>query len=1130
MSMKRSSPSRGDGRIPPGPRHDARPRRRSTAAAGRVERLEERVLLSTYTVTNLLDNGLTGSLRWAINEVDADKGKKVDTIDFDIPGTGPFVIAPTSALPAITHPVLIDGYSQPGASPNTAADTDNAVIQVEISGANAGFTSGLTLVASNSTVQGLAIDGFALDGIRLTLGSNDVVAGDFLGTDSTGMNALPNDDSGVLVDDSNNDTIGGTTAAARNIVSGNDNQNIYLINGSTGNVVEGDWVGLTAAGDATLSTFGAGVSFFSASNNTVGGAASGAGNVISGQTFDGVSIDTANGIVVQGNRIGTDPTGTMALGNGGAGVFVGWGSAADNVIGGSGPGDGNVISGNDGDGVLMNSSIGGGNVIEGNWIGTDADGTAALPNQGNGIEIDGGTVTIGGTARHSGPGLGVRNLISGNSGDGIFLMGTTASVVEGNSIGTDASGNIPLGNGFDGIHVEENFSSGQPATNNTIGGTAAGAGNIIAFNANEGVAVGENEFDSSTGNAILSNAIYGNTGLGIDLGDEGVLPNTPGGVPGAPNNFQPYPDLLAFVSFGPETAIKGTLDATADTRYTIQFFGNTTADPSGFGQGQYLLGTASVTTDASGNAAFQVTLPGLLPGVQFASATATDPSGNTSEFAHDVAVFKATSPVAAVDDSYITDVNTTLTVSAPGVQANDVAILGGSLSSVLVAAPKDGHVTLDANGSFTYTPDAGFVGDDTFTYRDFALGIPSNVATVTIQVRSKTFVVTNTDDSGPGSLRQAILDANQSNSAPPDTIDFDIPGTGPFEISPFSALPTITHPTIVDGYSEPGASANTSQVGDDAVIMIRLDGSFAGFPDGITIAAGGSTVDGLSFTNFDNAITLTGAGGDVVAGNIIGTDPSATATFVGNSVGVLVQDAGNNVIGGSTPAARNLISGNEFGTAIEISGGSSGDQVLGNEIGTDLTGEQPLANFFGIIVEDGSFTTIGGKSAGDSNLISGNSINAIGEFDGTGLLIAGNLIGTDATGELPLANGSAGVNLEGGTGVTIGGTTAGAGNVISGNQCAGLEVFSPTTGVLIEGNLIGTDESGTKAIGNSDDGIESFGDAGITIGGLTSGARNVISGNGQAGVVLLVSDNLVEGNFIGTDVSGANPWGTWGMA
>ena len=124
-------------------------------------RLEERALLSTFIVTNTLDNNRAGSLRHAINRVNADKSNTVDTIDFNIPGTGPFTISPTSPLPAITHSVLIDGYSQPNSSPNTQTESDNAVILIQLSGAQAGYADGLDIIAGNSTVRGLAINQFA---------------------------------------------------------------------------------------------------------------------------------------------------------------------------------------------------------------------------------------------------------------------------------------------------------------------------------------------------------------------------------------------------------------------------------------------------------------------------------------------------------------------------------------------------------------------------------------------------------------------------------------------------------------------------------------------------------------------------------------------------------------------------------------------------------------------------------------------------------------------------------------------------------------------------------------------------------------------------------------------------------
>ena len=233
-------------------------------------------------------------------------------------------------------------------------------------------------------------------------------------------------------------------------------------------------------------------------------------------------------------------------------------------------------------------------------------------------------------------------------------------------------------------------------------------------------------------------------------------------------------------------------------------------------------------------------------------------------------------------------------VPAPGVQANDVAANLGPFTSVLVTNPSNGSVTLNSDGSFTYIPDANYVGTDTFTYEDVQGANTSNVATVTINVLPKTFVVTNTNDSGPGSLRQAMFYASQSNTPPADTIDFDIPGTGPFVISPLSPLPTLKHATMIDGYSQPGASANTLAQGDNAVILIQVDGSLTGFSDGITLAAGGSTIAGLSITDFNNGIHLTGAGGDTVTGDYIGIDSTGTIAE-GNSTGVEIDDTGGDV-------------------------------------------------------------------------------------------------------------------------------------------------------------------------------------------------------------------------------------------
>jgi hypothetical protein len=187
-----------------------------------------------------------------------------------------------------------------------------------------------------------------------------------------------------------------------------------------------------------------------------------------------------------------------------------------------------------------------------------------------------------------------------------------------------------------------------------------------------------------------------------------------------------------------------------------------------------------------------------------------------------VSAIAVTSPLVANNDSYNTDINTTLSVPAPGVQANDFSIYGGSFTSVLLSSTSHGSLTFHSDGSFTYVPNKGYTSTDTFTYDHVQKSVTSNVATVTISVNPKTLYVTNTGDSGPGSLRQALTIAASSNSPGADTILFDIAGSGRFVIAPASALPTVSRTTIIDGYSQPGAYTNTLSQGDIAVIQIQM--------------------------------------------------------------------------------------------------------------------------------------------------------------------------------------------------------------------------------------------------------------------------------------------------------------------
>ena len=481
-------------------------------------------------------------------------------------------------------------------------------------------------------------------GILVSNSTSDLVSGNFIGTDVTGTQAQGNGqfyyDGAITFDNSPFATVGGSTSGAGNLVSGNYGVGIYLDPTSGNAVVQGNLIGTDVTGTVALGNTEYGL-VITASNFTVGGTTAGARNVISGNRGGGIDLydeyvspGTSN--LVLGNYIGVDSSGANPLGNAGDGIdltFMG-----NLTIGGTTAKAANVISSNGGDGIYLFSEAGP-QVIEGNDIGTDKTGTIALGNASDGVYIyDGSDVTVGGTTSSA------RNIIAANGGNGVhfyFVSDGTSSgdVVEGNSIGTNASGTVALGNAQDGVLIDQ-ISSGI-----LIGGTASGAGNIIADNAGAGVAVLSYPYSDSVNNGILSNSIFANGALGIDLGGDGVTPNHPGGPISGPNNFQNYPVLSSAVSAKGKTTIDGTLNSAADTTYLIQFFSNPTADPSGYGQGKTLIGSISVTTDANGNASFTATFSTAVPVGQFISATATDPDDNTSEFAQDVTV-TATAPAA----------------------------------------------------------------------------------------------------------------------------------------------------------------------------------------------------------------------------------------------------------------------------------------------------------------------------------------------------------------------------------------------------------------------------------------------------------------------------------------------------
>ncbi|HEX2897965.1 MAG TPA: dockerin type I domain-containing protein [candidate division Zixibacteria bacterium] len=765
------------------------------------------------------------TLRAAIEEANASAGN--DIVAFNIGGAGVHTIQPLFALPIISDPIFIDGYTQPGASPNTNPPGlgTNAILKIELDGSAGSASYGLTISAGNSTVRGLVINRFTFEGIVLhsngfnviqgnfigtdatgtmsvfpfnnatgitsgspnttiggltpdsrnvisgqyrgiqIYGSNCVIQGNFIGTDATGTLALTHGNTnGIRMDGATNITIGGTTAEARNIVSGNGYGVVILGDAMLSVLVQGNFIGTDVTGTIGLSNLYEGI--LAGAGVVIGGSTSGAGNVISNNGFNGLSIASNN--LVQGNFIGTDATGVTNLGNGFNGIAM-W---SNNTIGGTQPGAGNVISGNSGSGihavngsgnlvqgnfigtnvsgnsdlgnggsglyflVAPNNTVGGtdasarnlisgngrsgieiigsgGNVIQGNFIGTDASGTASIGNSG-GFEISGGVYIDAPGNIVGGLILGSGNLISGNNGSGVVISGSSAvgNLVQGNLIGTDISGTIDLGNSQNGVFIFDGYG-------NSIGGLENGARNIIAFNKAVGVNV-----RLGTSYEIKSNSIHSNTILGIDLGSDGSTANDPEDADIGPNNFQNFPEIgSAQINGNGDLIIDYSVDSDpTNSNYplTIQFF---ESDPSAQGKTLLANNIYSAANFLSGNKTINL---GNAIGLgiftdKYIVATAIDEDGNSSEFSVMAAAGVLPNTIINPDTMYAAQIRPLVPMPASALIGNLIdghSVQDIDLSSILI------NGVLVPSSATVITSHPVFLGEAlelTFPIRDFLL-------------------------------------------------------------------------------------------------------------------------------------------------------------------------------------------------------------------------------------------------------------------------------------------------------------------------------------------------------------------------------------------------------------------------
>lgn len=513
-------------------------------------------------------------------------------------------------------------------------------------------------------------------GIEITgaFAMNNVVAGNQIGT-----TARPNQTGVAIRDGANNNLIGTNgdgiaDAAERNLIRGNSVNGIALHNADS-NTIAGNLIGLEANGSTPAGNGGGIVLVVGSNFNLIGTDGDGTGdsderNVISSSygLHGGVMIQASTGNTVAGNYIGTDSNGTSARGNLFRGVTLSNG-ANGNTIGtnGDGSGDdheGNLISANGsasgfkGGLVLLGVQR---NIIAGNFVGTNATGTAALGNDGAGIVLAAGAHTnVVGTDSNGMSDTLEGNLISGNSAQGMTISGPF-NTVSGNKIGTDLTGTSSIGNVLQGIYLLS--IQGTDASHNLIGGTSAVQANVVAHNGSDAIRIEGVSGVAPVDNLILTNSIFSNDALGINLASSldpvnGVTPNDPKDLDHGTNDLLNAPEIITAVSFGSKTYGEVQIsNGLRNSNFHIQFFSNAECDPSGFGEGQTLIGQVRLSTDAFGNASSgMVAFDGATPRGDFLTATATLHEGQpltTSEFSACKEVFSnvTLAPACIIKDS-----------------------------------------------------------------------------------------------------------------------------------------------------------------------------------------------------------------------------------------------------------------------------------------------------------------------------------------------------------------------------------------------------------------------------------------------------------------------------------------------
>jgi titin len=813
-------------------------------------------------------------------------------------------------------------------------------------------TSTGVVIGGTAAGAGNVISGNDQNGVSVVFQSvGTVVQGNLIGLDPTGTQPVINFGNGVSVDESTATTIGGTTTAARNIISANAGDGVKITNLSSVALVQGNLIGTDISGSIQLANIGNGVEVTNmAQGVTIGGTTAGARNIISGNQESGIVLSIGSGVgnSVQGNYVGTDVSGTRALGNMQYGVLISQSQA--NLIGGATPSSGNVISAEEN--VIASNHLAGvfilgkhatGNIIEGNLVGTDASGAHALGNAQGGVAIGSGATgnTIGGTTPAA------RNVISGNLTDGVTIAGagTSGNMVEGNEIGTDASGLHSLGNFLRGIFI-------QDASNNTVGGTTLAAANLISGNGQDGIAI--NNADA-TGNVIEANAI------GTNITTQGSLGNGGNGlsVIGAPLN-----------------AVKlNVISGNSGNGISIA---NLPAAP---GQGIVVIANvigSNLTNAALGNGGDGILLDNVTNEV-IGGLAASDRNVVSANRLAGVEIEGAGSSANLVEGN---DIGTTLSGTAP---------LGNAIGVNLNGAP--GNTVAFNLISGNSLPQAGGIGVQVVGTSAAGNQVIGNFIGTDI---TGTHAVANdvgvSISGAPGNTIALNLISGNIRS--------DTSGIG-IEISGTGASNNLVQSNKM-GTNQAGTQTLASAQADLGILINDTPGNNT---VGGTGAGEGNVISGfkVAIEIFAAQSQFNPTPGSIVQGNKIGTDLTGEVAL-GNAVGVYINGVPRNLIGGTVSGAGNIISGNTIGIYL-LGSTTTGNLIQGNLIGLDAAGKVPLGNYIGVYLDAATANTIGGTTPAARNFIAGNRRNGPDGSTGVYLfdkalnnLIQNNYIGTTVTG------------------------------------------------------------------------------------------------------------------------------------